>query len=84
THVRDWKPPSEPFQVFVCKADNATEKVNTEIDRHGKDGRLLSSSTSQYGIWAMTDEEVGRVATFLAQHHHSRTPTSPTTEPPRK
>lgn len=64
-----WKEPMQPFRFFVCKADNVTDKVERELAQHRAASGLLSEGRGEYGLWQMSDEEVGRVADFLVRHN---------------
>jgi hypothetical protein len=67
--LNGWKPPTAPYETFVCKADQVCDKVQSEIRRHTEGSRLLSKPESDYGMWAMSDEELTRTARFLAERH---------------
>lgn len=67
--VRHWQPPTEPFPTFVCKADQAAEKVRSQVDEHARATRLLTPSAGDHGLWRMSAEEVANVAAFLCEHH---------------
>ena len=74
-----WKPPQEPFRVFVNKAGAVPEKIERELDRHRTGASLLHvKPVGEYGIWSMEAEEFPRVAEFLAERHVDRPADSPT------
>lgn len=69
-----WKPPQKPFRVFVKKADLVPEEIEREVARHRAGANLLHvKPVGDYGLWSMQDEEVPRVAEFLAGRHVDRT-----------
>lgn len=74
-----WEPPAKPFQSFVCKADQVTQKISDEWDRHRKAANLLAARDGDYGVWSMFEDELASVAQFLADHHtplHDAAPTA--------
>ncbi len=71
-HSDHWRPPSEPFQTFVCKADNVAAKIEEEIARHRESARLSTPLDGKYGLWRMKAEEVEAVAEFLVGNHTPR------------
>ena len=66
-----WQEPEHPFRVFVTKADLVGEKIANEITRHRKGTSLLHNplTIGSYGLWAMSVDEAGAIATLLAEHH---------------
>lgn len=65
-----WKEPSEPFQVYVAKADLVTNKIAQELERHRKGSKSDSRRKhGDYGVWSMKAVEVAPVAEFLAARH---------------
>lgn len=69
--VRGWKEPSDPFQCFVCKADEVTNKIASELDRH----RSIfgdSSDNPNYGAWWITQQALARTCAFLFDSHAPR------------
>ena len=74
--VGGWEEPREPFRVFVAKADVVPDKIVQELKAHRK------GADSDYGVWSMEAEEVGRVAEFLAAAHAGR-PSAPPLQPKR-
>ena len=72
-----WKEPSEPFQVFVTKADLVTHKVDQELEKHRRGSKVTNAEPrSDYGTWSMKTLEVEQVAEFLAARHEDRSGTS--------
>ena len=69
--LNGWQEPEHPFRVFVTKADLVGEKIADELTRHRKGASLLHNplTIGSYGMWAMSADEAGAVATFLAEHH---------------
>ena len=69
-----WQEPEHPFRVFVTKADLVAEKIADELTRHRKGASLLHNplTIGSYGMWAMSADEAGAVAAFLAEHHSER------------
>ena len=69
-----WQEPEHPFRVFVTKAESVAEKIAGEFTRHRKGASLLHNplTIGSYGMWAMSVDEAGAVATFLAEHHSER------------
>ena len=67
-----WKEPSEPFQVFVTKADSAPEKIRAEMRRHAPSLASLVKPEKDYGVWHMKPEEVAGVVAFLESHNTPR------------
>ena len=69
-----WKPPQKPFRVFVKKADLVPEEIEREVARHRAGASPLHvKPVGDYGLWSVQDEEVLRVAEFLAGRHVDRT-----------
>lgn len=64
-----WKEPMEPLPVYVCKADQAAEKIRHELDEHASHGGLLKKEKGDYGKWWMKPEEVAVVAKLLVELH---------------
>ena len=65
-----WQEPTEPFRVFVTKADLIPSKVDEELRRHRKAlSNPLPLPTREYGLWFMTEDEASGVADFLAERH---------------
>ena len=73
-----WKEPSEPFRVFVTKADLVPDKIGQELKRHKKSASMNAESAGEYGRWSMKALEVEQVAEFLAAQHVDRSDASPT------
>ena len=69
--LNGWQEPEHPFRVFVTKADLVGEKIADELTRHRKGASLLHNplTIGSYGMWAMSADEAGAVATLLAEHH---------------
>ena len=69
-----WKEPSQPFRVFVAKADEVPQKIKKELERHRKGSSMLRIQlpTSEYGLWTMQESEATQVAGFLAEQHVDR------------
>ncbi|TVQ59176.1 MAG: NERD domain-containing protein [Phycisphaerales bacterium] len=83
--IGGWKEPSEPFQIFVTKADSTPEKIRAELRRHTPSLSLLVNPDSDYGVWHMLPEETTRVVAFLESQHTPRVANTPAVEasPPR-
>ncbi len=65
-----WEEPRKPFSVFVTKADLVPDKIDRELKRHRKGGKMLSiHATGEYGLWSMEAAEAGSVAEFLCARH---------------
>jgi hypothetical protein len=69
-----WKPPTEPFRTFLCKADVVPEHIRTEMAAHLRTAPLLAGAflapmSNRYGDWSMSAEETKAVAEFLAANH---------------
>ena len=74
----DWKEPSEPFRVFVTKADLVPDKIGQELKQHRKSANIMNAeSAGKYGWWSMKALEVEQVAEFLAERHVGRSGASP-------
>ncbi len=74
----DWKEPSEPFRVFVTKADLVPDKIGQELEKHRKSANIMNAeSAGKYGWWSMKALEVEQVAEFLAAQHVGRSGASP-------
>ena len=69
---RGWTPPKEPFETFVCKADQVPDKIQEQLEIHRQASGLLSKEQGNYGIWSMRMEEARAVADFLLEHHTPR------------
>ncbi len=68
-----WKEPSEPFRVFVTKADLVPDKIGQELEQHRKSASIMNAeSAGRYGMWSMKALEVEQVAEFLAARHVDR------------
>ena len=63
-----WTEPSEPFAVFVSKAENVPDKIRGEIRRH-RGGAKLFKDDGVYGVYQLMDGEAAEVAQFLAKRH---------------
>ena len=73
-----WKEPSEPFRVFVTKADLVPDKIGQELKQHKKSASILNAeSAGEYGRWSMKALEVEQVAEFLAARHVDRSGAPP-------
>lgn len=71
--IGGWKEPSEPFQVYVAKADLVTGKIAQELERHRNGAKSDSRRKhGDYGVWSMKAIEVAPVAEFLAAQHVDR------------
>lgn len=66
-----WKEPTDPFRVYVCKADLVVSKIKDEIGRHRQGDNLLAPRDGNYGMWDMKQEEVGVVAGHLERFANS-------------
>lgn len=67
--VNRWKEPSEPFQCFVCKADQVPDKIQRELDTHRSASRPLGDRKGDYGMWTIGDQELARTCAFLFDSH---------------
>ena len=80
-----WEPSGESFRHFLCKADQVTQKIVNEYERHRAASKLLGAGDGNYGLWSMHAEEVERVVRFLEERNRSpRTkagPEAPTAAP---
>lgn len=66
--VKGWKEPAQPFQCFVCKADEVTPKIESEIGRH----RTIfgdKGENSNYGSWWISPQALARTCAFLFDNH---------------
>ena len=63
-----WTEPSEPFAVFVSKADQVPDKIRGEIRRH-RGGVKPLRDDGRYGVYQLMDGEAAAVAQFLAERH---------------
>ena len=73
-----WKERRKPFRMFVSKADEVPDKINTERERHRKGASLLRVQLpNEYGLWSMQESEAEQVAEFLAERHVDRSRTAP-------
>ena len=71
--IGGWKEPSEPFRVFVTKADLVPDKIAQELARHRKGASILNTEPAgEYGMWSMKPPEVELVAQFLTARHVGR------------
>ena len=76
--IGGWKEPSEPFRVFVAKADLVPDKIGQELEQHRKGASVLNAEPAgEYGTWSMKAPEVEQVAKFLAARHVDRSGASP-------
>lgn len=66
-----WTEPTEPFRVYVRKADGVVGAVREEVRRHGS-AEWVKQDASRYGLWSMSAEEAVRVAGVLARGHAAR------------
>ena len=74
-----WKEQSEPFRIFVAKADLVVDKVTQEIKAHLKGGSMKRTrSDGDYGLWNMEEAEAKKAAEFLASQHVDRAGAAPT------
>lgn len=68
--LNGWKEPSEPFRVFVTKADLIPGRIRSEVQVHADAAPLLSGKRDgAYGVWRMEADEVNAVAEFLREEH---------------
>lgn len=79
-----WKPRTEPFADFVCKADQVVSKIENELQRHRKAFSLTRDRDGKYGLWSMKPDEVGGIATFLADRHQPLRHAANGTTPPER
>lgn len=66
--VKGWKEPSDPFQSFVCKADEVTNKIASELDRH-RTIFVDKGNNSNYGAWWISQQALARTCAFLFDSH---------------
>lgn len=79
--VNGWKEPSEPFQTYVCKADEVPSKITAELSKHAAASSLLAEANGDYGVWSCDKQEVATVSEFLA-NSHTAPPSVPQRQPP--
>lgn len=73
-----WKEPSNPFRVFVTKADLVADKIRQELERHRTGPNVMNAEPARdYAMWSMKAQEVEMVAEFLAARHRDRSRASP-------
>lgn len=77
-----WREPQEPFRFYVTKADLVADKINEEYAKHRSASSIFTKSNGEYGLWAMKQDEVARVAEFLAGSHVDPV-SAPPLPPPR-
>lgn len=64
-----WSVPDGPFQTIVTKNDQITGTIKHEYDHHKNNSSLLRNSDPNYGMWYMTESELGEVSEFLKSNH---------------
>jgi hypothetical protein len=64
-----WKPPTDPFRTFLCKADTVAVHIRSELSVHSDAAPLLAERRGAYGEWSMSAAEARSVAEFLAANH---------------
>lgn len=67
--INEWKEKTKPFCDFVVKADLVGAKIQSEFKRHRSAASVLSTSLSDYGVWAISDEDLRRTSDFLISRH---------------
>lgn len=76
-----WKDPADHFQWYVTKADLVTEKIDAELKKHREARSLVGQSNGHYGLWTISEAELGAVAQFLLENRQPSAVQIQTTPP---